>query len=229
MQPGQISRALVCAVCLVAAAPRLSFGVISYYTTRGSFVAANPGLPTETFEAGAIGPGAYTLFTGPLNSSTSNPWFDPGDIRGGISLSDDPGPGEGELVLVGAGTLPGISKGILALQYADGLAVDFAPAVRSIGTDLASSAGPGVIGTEPIVVRVYGPGGLLDTRTVTGVGIRFLGISSSTDTIARIEIADQSAGTSEFIDNLTFGTVPEPAAGIVMFSVAFILARRERT
>ena len=116
MELGQISRALVCTVCLLAAAPQLSFGVISYYTTRGSFVAANPGLPTETFEAGAIGAGSYTIFTGPLHSGTSNPWFVPGAIRPGMSLSDNPGPGEGELVLVGAGTLPGTSKGILALQ-----------------------------------------------------------------------------------------------------------------
>ena len=118
MQLGQISRALVCVVCLLAAAPRLSFGVISYYTTRGSFVGANPGLPTETFEAGAIGPGSYTFFSGPLNSTTSNPWFDPGDIRPGISLSDNPGPDGGELVLVGVGTLPGASKGMtLKVQW----------------------------------------------------------------------------------------------------------------
>lgn len=201
-----------------------------FYNTRPAFDLANPGLPTETFEAANIAPGASFFFTGPLNSATSNAVISPGSILPGVSIVDSPGPDAGDMVYLGDGTEPGFSKGILDRPINDTLDLTFAPGVHSVGFDFGATLRPGVINFGSFTMSIYGSGGFLASQFISSPeSIAFFGVFSSTDLITRVNVED-GALHSELIDNLSFGTsVPEPASTsllLVSLAVAALKSRR---
>jgi hypothetical protein len=199
---------------LFAPVPR-SDASLTFYSSRAAFDLTNPGLSTETFEGGNIAPGTFAYFTGPLNSSTANALFSPGSILPGVSIFDLPGPDPGDMVYVGEGTQPGVSKAILSRNFFDdSLDLNFSVNVSAVGFDYCATIGPGRINYGSFIMSVYGSSGLLGSlfiSTPEGSTV-FFGVSSSTDRITRVNVDDKSYH-SELIDNLSFGmpAVPEPA------------------
>src|SRR6188768_3403188 len=72
------------------------------FDTRAAFNAAAPGLSVEDFEEGNIGAGGIEGFDDPLDSSTNNVFFAPGDILAGLTLDASTEEGE-DLFILGAG------------------------------------------------------------------------------------------------------------------------------
>src|SRR5689334_14012098 len=92
---------------MLLVAPRSAAAQVTTFTTRASFNAANPGLPLEDFEEATLAPSTFGNITGPLNTTSNNIAFVPGDILPGLSLVDNPGPDSNGLVVLGTGTVIG--------------------------------------------------------------------------------------------------------------------------
>ena len=77
-----------------AAAPTLTFSV-----SRPDFTAQFPHLPLEDFEAGRVPDANVVDCPGPLDATSDNRCFSPGEIKPGISFNSDQkyGPGEAGL------------------------------------------------------------------------------------------------------------------------------------
>jgi hypothetical protein len=197
--------------------------VLITYTDRTTFNSANPGLVTEDFEEGLLGR-LVGDFPSPLDSTSDNVSFDPGDILEGVafsnsdSVSDDMNITDGtdfpgivsKALLKGAESPPGGSS-FLEIEFSNNN-------VFAVGLDIYHTTG----GTTGLIdaltdIRVFGASGLLDTLTTTTslTGPVFLGVSSDADAITRVEVDGAVPGffSFEIIDNVSFNpvAVPEPS------------------
>ena len=107
-------------------------GNITVYTDRNVFNGAFPGLPIEDFEEGDAPPGDFLVCDAPLDSSGSaSCGFAPGDILGGVSFTDNPGPDSGSLILLGVGASLNPSQALIANTFADAFDASLRPAARA--------------------------------------------------------------------------------------------------
>ena len=199
---------LAATVVSIAALASSARAAVIFYGDRGSFEAANPGLPLENFEKANIAANAAAGFAGPLNSSTSNAYFAPGDVIDGFSLV----PTFGDVFLGGNGFGGNASKHVSSNQFAANIDLLFAPGALAIGLDHGgfSSGGPYVDG--PWTVSVYGSSGLLGTLALGHGG--FFGVSSD-EAITRLFL--DKPDTGGIVDNIEFGTpVPEPGTFMLL-------------
>jgi hypothetical protein len=211
--------------------------VLIFYPDRTTFDAANPGLPVEDFEEGV---GDFTAFDAPLDSTTSNGTFSPGDILPGVSFTDNPGPGSKGLYFAPApfNGAAWTSKGIgQAFPYTDALDILFSPEVTAMAVDIFQNIGGGAQSANPIevLVSVYGPGDAFlgsEPVTVDPNSFGFFGVSSPLDLITRISM-NSVVQNFESIDNVAFGAagaVPEPGTllllGTGLLGAAVARARR---
>ncbi len=177
-----------------------------FYADRGMFEVANPGLPVEDFEEGMVAPGGVLGCDAPIDSSTNNACFVPGDILPGVSFSDDPGPDAGGLLLLGAGFNgnPSISFG--SNTFTDQTVIDFNPPVLAAGMDLqchysADTVDVEIFGTGAVSLGVFQSGCTNDgtffgVRAMSGLAIERITVYSPTNQV-------------ELMDDLTFGS-PTP-------------------
>jgi hypothetical protein len=193
-------------------APAVTEASLIVYFSRATFNAENPELLVEDFEEAAVAPVAFQLMTGPLDGSTNNGIFSPGNILPGLAIQDRPGPSLSGLNVLGSGVLPGVTKTILASTFADSMDLLFSGGATAVGFDFGASSGPGAILSSTVVVTIFGAGDVLlgTTNVNTLGGVPFLGVAS-TEAITRVNL---STSTSEFVDNVAFGaaSVPEPSA-----------------
>jgi hypothetical protein len=203
-------------VCVLVHATPVDAALITY-ATRASFDAANPGLPTETFEEGNIGPNSITACPHPLDSSSSNACFAPGDILAGLQLVAEGGvanPGA-ELALFGDGYAGVTSEMVVANYFLDTLRLNFAGGVNAVGFD-----GYSVFGASTVDISIFGASGLLGTfpllLTNTGDGT-FFGVRSTGELITHITLSSPAI-EAEGVDNVSFGTtaVPEPGSLLLL-------------
>jgi len=166
-----------------------------------------PGLPVEDFSEGQ---GGWTVFPQPLNSSSSNAAFSPGDILPGVSISTD-GPSYFDSDLFFMDTdccYPIPYPAIFTNYFWPSLKLDFtAPGVRIV-TMLVHCYSFGSF----VNVEVFGTGGLIGTKRVLSwlPGI-YLGIMTTED-IVSIKISDPYGGY-EGVSNLGFGVCVADADG----------------
>lgn len=196
-----------------------STGGLTFFTDRASFDAAAPGLPCEDFEEGNVAPGGVVGCPSPLDSSSNNACFVPGDILDGIRFETPANPANG-IALLGSGFFGTSSKTITANFFVDPFDVFFPGIlVTAAGMDLTN-----VLGGPTVNITIYGPGGVVLGNTVaaaTPAG-SFWGVLSS-QAITRINIADP-AGGSEGVDNICFTHgVRAPALSTLGFATLILL------
>ncbi len=210
----------------VAACAAISFAMPSqaqfvYYSNRATFTAANPGLTIDDFEAANTA--GTVVVSGPQDRFTNNTAFKPGDIIPNLRITavgTDP-----DQFYVNNGVYAPTK--VLTTNYgADFARLDFFEGgTGAFGVDLGSNSTGGNYS-----IRIFGTGGLLDTRSVTS---GFFGFSS-VQNILKLEL---DAPTFETFDNVTIGVagaplvVPEPGAYATLAGIGiagFGLARRRR-
>jgi hypothetical protein len=188
-----------------------------FYTDLPSFRAANPGLAVEDFEEGNVGFG----FDSPLNSTSSNDAFSPGDILPGVDFSNNP---DNNLALVDSSHYPGLlSKTLIKGSEAppggsSSLDIVFSgDNIYAVGFHLYHTTGgsTGLIAADNDI-SIYGTMGLLGSQNVTtsDTGPVFFGVSSDSEVIKRINVDGivPFFYSFEMIDNVEFNSIPIPGA-----------------
>lgn len=165
-------------------------GVVTY-TDRSVFTAAFPDLTFEDFEDSACA--ALTGFPAPLDATSNNACFTPGQIPAGISFADNPlndSDGVGSpsgLVFVPVGSGGAINDFVGANSFIDSFEIFLTPTVDAVGLDLGSFST-----ASTLRIQVFGPtsGDLLNDTTYPSVGPAgaFFGIDSGGVGIARINL-----------------------------------------
>jgi len=183
----------------------LELGDTGVLTRVEAFDALFPQADMEDFEEGTAG-----SCTGPLDASSSNGVFSPGDILEGLWIDDVLGNGTFELEDPGQGSSWGASK--VLRRNSDNAIVEIrftGSNVYEAGMDVYSETS-----SEPTVSAYALDGGLLVSRDITAskTASGFFGIYA-TQVVNRIEIDPH--GSFATFDNIRFGTLekPPPVAG----------------
>lgn len=168
--------------------------VLTFYNNRAAFEAAVPGVPTETFESGLVGPGGVIGCPSPLSSATPGTCFPPGGLLDGFAYTASGGIN----VALGAGVVGNPTTAIAADLFTESATISFSnPDVLAVGFDLFEPFG------SAVTISVYSADGL-EGQTIVGPGGGFFGVTSDTD-ITAIEVGTIGANSAEVIDNLSFG------------------------
>jgi PKD repeat protein len=184
----------------------VSAAQVSFFTDRAAFLEQFPDLPMEDFETGRVPDGRAVQCPGPIDATSDNQCFQPGEIEPGVSFNSDQVRVDDEIVLVGTGFFGAPSKRIAANVFEDAFIIDFpGSGVTTVGMDLVA-----YLDDDTCQIDVFGPNGLITSAAApcTKVGT-FWGVSSS-EPITRIRIAS-SLVEAEGVDNISFGgSVPPP-------------------
>ena len=204
-----------CALSLAVLTPATSFA-LTFYTDRPTFNLANPGLPIEDFEEGNVGAGGVISFDGPLDSTSNNTGFMPGDILPGISFVAS----TTDLALTGDGFLGIPTKAIGPNSFGDTFDILFTTPVLAAGMDVLTPLNASVV-----TASVFGEGNVLLGSTMINASATptFFGVSNMA-AITRINL-DAEANGGEIIDNIAFGSpgngqapIPEPSTIVLLGS-----------
>ena len=194
-------KAKAAAATLPADGPDMQFvGGLTYYTDRPTFDGATGGLPVYDFENATSIPGNFQTCSTPVDSSTSDACFSPGDIPAGISFATQT-TGIDLLVMPGGGFFGSTSQNLITNTFADHMEITFSPPVNAAGMDLVS-----YLAGANLAITVYD-----ETLSVVGntngnatnAEGSFWGVSTG-GLIGRIDLL--SAGEAEGVDNISFGT-----------------------
>jgi hypothetical protein len=227
---------LLAAFALLLGSLSEASATLTFYTDRTTFEGANPGLPTEDFEDGTTGGAGFVSFDGPLDSTTNNGVFAPGDILPGIAFAGtgEASGGFSDLILVDDGVLGVNSSKWVGINFFadDASVISLGSGFGAIGMDLLSVPNLGATQDDVFDIDIFDGGGLIGSTTAT---IDFLGsfwgVSSDMGPITGLRISSQIDG-AEFFDNVTFGDpIPEPTATLLFglgFTVVGCAVRRER-
>lgn len=179
---------------------------LTFFTDRTQCDASCPGLPVEDFETNNCAANAAVELPDPLNSSSNDACFMPGQILPGIEFTspgmDAPG---SELVFIGSNFFGVPSDVVVANVNQEPYFITFpGNVVDTACMDIVSVAGS----TNTCDIDIYGTSGFLGSINVPCTpGGNFFGVQSDTD-ITRIEIFDTTAGIRsglEGADNIAFG------------------------
>ncbi len=174
------------------------------YTSRSQFVAANPNLPVDDFEAGLAAPNSVAGCLPPISSTTDNQCFPAGGLRPGVEYSDRPlsrGYTTDALhgvLSVGTGYGGTTSKVLMSNTLTDQFQMVFSEPTYAVGFDLIS------IGTITVTITVFDRlENLIATveRPANSAGSNFFGIRTPA-AIGRMVL---TSNATEGVDDLAFG------------------------
>jgi hypothetical protein len=167
------------------------------------------------------------VINAPLDSTSSNAAFDPGDLLPGFQILDNPGPGT--LIVLGAGTIPTATRSILANLLGDSMDVLFPSGVAEVGFDFWTTPTAGQITALVVTITVFDTNGNelgVVTPTSSASGATFFGVISDAERIGRVNLFSATP-SAEVIDNLAF-SAPEPGSWILLSSGLALLGLRRR-
>ena len=183
-------------------APEAPLGGLTTFADQASFDTATGGFAPETFDNGLTPPGAVTTCNNTIDSTTTGPCFNAGDLIPGFSMTFISNGGTGGLVALGDGFL-GASQPttvVGANSFVDNTEITFSPEVTAVAFE-----GFGVAG-DYLITALDNGGGTIGSFTVTGAAADsgvFAGFTSASP-VATV-VVDGVGGTGELIDNLQFG------------------------
>ena len=170
------------------------------FDDRAAFLAHFPDLPVEDFEEGRVADRDAVGCPGPLDATSDNDCFHPGEITAGVRFNSELPAGGAEIALVGQGFGGAASKTIVAGDFADVFVIEFTGGnVTAVGMDLVA-----YFRDDVCQIDVFGQNGLISSVTApcTNAGA-FWGVSAN-EAITRIRIASPT-GQAEGVDNIAFG------------------------
>jgi hypothetical protein len=180
----------------------------TFYSDRGAFRAAAPGLPTEDFSNTNIGPSNVGICSPPLDSSTNDACFPTDGVIGGFELDIRiaclPGVGSvGNYATVTTGFNGAPFNAVGPEFFCDDTILRFDTPVYAAGFDLVELLTP-----VNANIEVYdATGALVGTDNAVGSTTgAFWGVTSTAG-IGRIEIVAADDG-GELLGNLEFGAAP---------------------
>jgi hypothetical protein len=185
-------------------------GSLTFYTDRGAFQAANPGLPLEDFGDNNVPPGGVAQCTDlPTDSTTNDACFLPGQILPGVAYFPSDATANALLEVGFAGNQ---CAALGPDQFAANMEIDFAPAVRALGFDYSCGFAATEGGVD-MMIEVFGPGGSLGSTSVPCAflpSFSFFGVDTS-DPGGITQIVTTIAGSfGDLTCNIEFGGVPVP-------------------
>ena len=203
------------ALALAFTAQPAQGGIITY-TSQAVFDAAFPGLTQQDFSAAKVADGNFGLMANPLDSSTNNAIFSPGDIKDGLRITVGPSIiSPDNLFIAGKGFANYVRK---AISYngpdtpSPKMTVSFYNNnVNAFGLDLTSNPDGNTVHLE-LFSGAKDLGGIT-VNNVKGAGT-FIGAFEDdlSMPITRVEL--NSPGNFFGFDNVEFGpaSVPEPTS-----------------
>ena len=214
---------------LVLAAPAQA--ALIFFDNRTDFELAS-GLSgiDEDFEDANLAPGGAGGTSNPLDATTDDNLFSPGDIASGLSFSvSNP---FSSVVVYGDG-LFGPSNKVRASLFSDLNIITLNPTATAIGFDLFAMSASTTLDIE--LFDAFG--GALGSTSVTGVNgatPTFFGVLSDMGAIGQLTIGNPDV--AEFIDNITFGNavtqLPEPGTlalfGLGLLGLGVAVRRRRQ-
>lgn len=185
---------------------------LTVFTDLGSFQAAAPGaVNSEDLETNNAG-GAFQVCPEPVNSSSNDNCFTPGQFVDGLDVTSNNANG---IVMLPPGFVAGLASFVMgAVTFADTTVMTFSGGdVQAVGMDVYAGLAAG-----DVMLTVFDTGGgMLGSATVMGLGAlpdnAFIGIIADAP-IGQIVI-DGIGDNGELFDNLLFGpasNLPDPPA-----------------
>jgi len=170
------------------------------FDDRATFLAQFPDLPLEDFEEGRVAERDVAGCPGPLDATSDNDCFHPGEIQPGVRFNSELPAGGAEIALVGPGFSGATSKAIVAGEFTDAFIIEFTDGnVTAAGMDLVA-----YFNNDVCRIDVFGQNGLINSTTAPCTnGGAFWGVSA-TEIITRIRISSPN-GQAEGVDNIAFG------------------------
>ena len=216
---------------------------VSFTDDEAAFLAANPNLLFQDFEATKVGPGDVEPCNVPVDSNSNDNCFSPGDILPGITFLNGPFLAPPDLIVGGQGFVdPGLPPGpvLLTNEFADDFEIVLDPGVSRVGLRLGCAQKE--LCDADVEVLIFNTNNFFIDQTtvhVTDSFDTFLGISSN-QLISNISIrnSDPNSPSLKGVLSVWFGnpdrnipTLSEwgmiaAAAGLMMVGVFFAVRRR---
>ena len=209
---------------------------VTVYTDRTSFESSAFALSLEDFESADVSDGSISdFFSAPLDASTDNVVFSPGDIVSGISFSENHA-GIKLLQVIGRnaplfGTTVN-SKHLTFQECNAGLEINLPNGNSAFGFDLFD-----FVGNVALDISLFSPSGIIRMETLSlpnqpATGPIFVGFTSAMDDIVRVTFDSQSNHYYS-VDNVAFGhAVPTPKPSSLLLMVVgplvYVIIRRRR-
>src|SRR5258705_4651327 len=170
------------------------------FDDRATFLAQFPDLPVEDFEEGRVADRNAVGCPGPLDATSDNDCFHPGEIEPGVRFNSELPAGGFEIALIGPGFSGAVTKTIVAGDFTDAFIVEFTGGnVTAAGMDLVA-----YFSNDICQIDVFGQNGLISSTTAPCTnGGSFWGVSAN-EAITRIRISSPR-GQAEGVDNIAFG------------------------
>ncbi len=192
----------------------LASAQVSFTNDEPQFIANNPGLAFQNFDAAMAAPNTLTTCTGPVDENSNDACFQPGDILPGIAFSEIPSIPDAPLLVGENRTGNNNPANILANNtFDDSLEVTFTQSPNAVGLVIGCLAVSNGC-SETVVVEVFGPGDALLGSTnvaVTALADSFIGmVTQSPITRVNLDINMPNGQVVKSILNVRFGLGPEP-------------------
>lgn len=195
------------------------------FTDAATFDAATgPLAGFEDFEEANIGAGVIETFPAPLDATTDNGFFSPGDIAVGLTLIDDPlnglSPGASTdrgIVILGDGAAGTVSTVVGSNNVADTLVLSFSVPVDAVGFNAYSF---GLDDPNFTIEVLSGMTALGSAIIATNQSDTFFGFLSDMEMITEVRLTSSftfNRNGAEAVDNVRFGIatrqqIAEPAS-----------------
>lgn len=217
-----------------------STAAVITYSDRSSFESAAPGLATETFDSGTpqdYGPFAYDNIAAPLDATTSNSVFAPGDLLPGFQILEAGGSNGDDTLLVYQSAATGNSVAVGANYFVATLDIAFTAGTNAFGFDFWTMDDLTALGSSLMTISLYDLNNdLIESFNVTSSSSERLFFGAISDTVVgRVNVA-AAQSQSEIIDNLSFeapdSAVPEPSTYAMLaggFALMALLRKKKQS
>jgi hypothetical protein len=194
--------AITISTVLLSLSAKSAEAQLTFYANRPAFNAASLTQVTEDFSEAVLPPAGAAAMSNPLDSTTNNTIFIPGDIVVGLRIATPDVSGSSALAVFGPG-FGGIAPSTAVYGNFGGTSLNmtfYAGGATSVGFDLLTYS---VNGSRTVTFFDAGDN-LLGSITVSGLTTgTFVGVTSPTP-IARVNTGKE-VGRNTGVDNVSFG------------------------